>query len=124
MDYKIGDKFHVIIKGFSPTIASIDNITEREGEKFYHISFEEEYLFTLVQTVKENQLTEMIELYERNKDDLEPFMMMKSEEGDETAMETPSKKKDEIIVEVNEAAEINDENEVNFEVKAGTENTE
>lgn len=81
MDYKIGEKFHVIIPGFSPTVARIDNISDRNGDKFYHISFQEEHLYTICRVVSERALTEMIEMYDTNKNNLEDFMMSKNENG-------------------------------------------
>ncbi|HBX45993.1 MAG TPA: hypothetical protein DEG28_08955 [Porphyromonadaceae bacterium] len=77
MSYKIGDKFDVIIPGFSPTVARIDNITDKEDIRYYHISFQEEHFYTICRTVTERQLEEMIDTYDRNKDNLEPFMMKK-----------------------------------------------
>ena len=43
MKYKIGDKFNVIIPGFSPTVANIDNIKERPAPICtYKLDFEYE----------------------------------------------------------------------------------
>lgn len=120
MDYKIGDKFHVIIKGFSPTIARIDNITHKNGETFYHISFLEEHMFTIAKMVSEQALLEMIALYERNKNNLEPFMM-KGKNPNESGISEIEKDSDaEIITEVEvkeEDRDISSEGEVDFNVK-------
>lgn len=78
MSYKIGDRVNVIVPGFSPTSARIDNITEKNEQKFYHISFQEEYLYTICRTVSERELNRMIEMYEENKENLDSFMMKRN----------------------------------------------
>lgn len=75
MDFKIGETYHVIIPGFSPTVARIDNISERKGETFYYISFQEDHLYTICRVVSERALKEMIEKYDKNRDHLDDFMM-------------------------------------------------
>lgn len=79
MTYKIGDKFNVIISGFSPTVITIDNIKEKDGKTLYYISFQEERLFTLCRVVSAEYLDEIIDTYDKNKNNLQPFMMMKDD---------------------------------------------
>ncbi len=81
MSYKIGDRVNVVVPGFSPTMARIDNITQRNEQTFYHISFQEEYLYTICRTVSERELERMIEMYETNKDNPD-FFMRKRNFGD------------------------------------------
>ncbi len=38
MKYKIGDSFNVLIPGFLPTVAKIDNIKEMENKLMYYIT--------------------------------------------------------------------------------------
>lgn len=78
MSYKIGDRINVIIPGFSPTTARIDNITEKNEQTFYHISFQEEHLYTICRTVSERELLRMIEKYEDNRENLDSFMMKRN----------------------------------------------
>ncbi|KAF5050928.1 hypothetical protein [Petrimonas sulfuriphila] len=80
MKYKIGEKFNVIIPGISPTVVRIDNIIEKEGKAIYCISFHEERLFTLCKQVPEEVLEEFIDTYNRNKDNLEKFMMLSGDD--------------------------------------------
>ena len=92
MEFKIGEKFDVIIPGFSPTTARIDNVTERNGEKFYHISFQEEHLYTICRVVSERALEEMIDKFDKNKDHLDDFMMSKDDPSiGNTPEDTPKK---------------------------------
>lgn len=126
MDFKIGDKFDVIIPGFSPTKARIDNITERNGEKFYHISFQEEHLYTICRVVSERVLIDMIDMFNNNKDHLDDFMMSKDESSiDDFPTDSPEEQGgelDELGRESSSLSDINMDFESNsedkFEIKA------
>lgn len=63
MKYQIGDKFNVLIPGISPTVASIDNIREKDNKKEYYISYHEEWFYLLCKIVPEEVLDEIIENY-------------------------------------------------------------
>ena len=118
MKYKIGDKFHVIIPGFSPTLASIDNIKEQNGTAMYYISFSEEHLFTICRVLTERQMDEFIKKYEDNKHHLDDFMMLKSpqneiEKNNDISMSTSTQ----VIDELTKDAEISSETEVDFTIQ-------
>ncbi|MDO5524081.1 MAG: hypothetical protein Q4G48_08570 [Bacteroidia bacterium] len=61
MKYKIGDRFNVLVPGFSPTVARIDNIKEKDSKLMYYISFHEEWLFIICRIIPEEVLDEIIE---------------------------------------------------------------
>ncbi|KAF5050925.1 hypothetical protein DSECCO2_424360 [anaerobic digester metagenome] len=63
MKYKIGDSFNVLIPGFLPTVAKIDNIKEMENKLMYYISFHEEWLFLICKIIPEEVLDEIIGYY-------------------------------------------------------------
>ncbi|WP_436415300.1 hypothetical protein [Petrimonas sp.] len=118
MKYKIGDKFNVIIPGFSPTVANIDNIREKDGEFVYCISFQEERLFTLCREITEMVLDEIIDTYNKNKDNLDSFMVMAGkDDGDELKQPELNNKKYRGDI-VDEAQNITEENEVDFTMEA------
>lgn len=120
MNYKTGDKFNIIIPGFSPTVARIDNISEKDGETFYHISFQEEHLYTICRVVSERVFAEMIETYDKNKDNLEPFMMMREDfhQNNET---DENRTDDDSAPPKRNTADITSDASAKFEVKAETE---
>ncbi len=114
MKYKIGDKFNVIIPGFSPTVANIDNIKEKNGKIMYCISFHEERYFTLCREISEEVLDEFIDTYNKNKDRLDEFMLLAGkEEG--TGLRQPASDDEKYMGDLVEDAEnIAQENEVDF----------
>ncbi len=116
MKYKVGDKFNVIIPGFSPTTAKIDNIKEKNGEVFYYISFQEERLFTICRVVTEEYLDSIINSYDENKDNLEPFMMLN---GDESGSVKDRISKGERVLDdvINKDIDIKMESKVDFTMK-------
>lgn len=122
MNYKIGDKLNVIIPGFSPTIARIDNIVEKNGEMCYHISFQEEHLYTICRVVSERVLEEMIATYDKNRDNLEPFMLKK--DTDDAKPEKQPDKEDtgnhgsdiNMVSNVSDAFDVETKTDVNFTV--------
>ncbi len=63
MKYKIGDRFNVLVPGFLPTVAKIDNIKEKDNKTMFYISFHEEWLFLICRIVPEEVLDEMIDNY-------------------------------------------------------------
>lgn len=119
MDFKIGDKFNVIVPGFSPTIARVDNISERKGETFYHISFQEEHLYTICRVVSARAFEEMIEKYDQNKDHLDDFMMSKDEStiGNKPE-ETAPKKKGSTLDEIGSGASVSS---INMDLESNAE---
>lgn len=119
MKYKVGDKFNVIIPGFSPTVAKIDNIKEKEDKLMYYISFQEERFFTLCREITEEVLDEIIESYNKNKDNLEDFMMLAGNEN--TRIKHPvsddEKYRGDIV---EEAEDIAQDNEVDYTMEVET----
>lgn len=61
MKYKIGDKFNVLVPGFLPTVARIDNIEMNDNKPLFYISFHEEWLFIICRIIPEEVLDEIIE---------------------------------------------------------------
>ncbi|MDO5523413.1 MAG: hypothetical protein Q4G48_05140 [Bacteroidia bacterium] len=116
MKYKIGDKFNVIIPGFSPTVANIDNIKEKEGELMYCISFQEERFFTLCREITEKVLDEIIDAYNSNKDNLDEFMMLAGDEHTDTKPPVSDDKKYRSDI-VEEAQDIAQDNEIDFSME-------
>lgn len=114
MKYKIGDKFNVIIPGFSPTVANIDNIKEKEGEIMYYISFHEERHFTLCREVTEEVLDEIIDTYNKNKDRLEEFMMLAGNDKEAELKQPVSDDEKYVSDLVDEAKNITQESEIDF----------
>ena len=117
MKYKIGDKYNVIIPGISPTVARIDNTIEKEGKIIYCISFHEEKFFTLCQEVTEDVLDEYIDTYNKNKGNLEDFMML-SGDGKRAELKQPLPDDEKYTSDLTEEAkDIAQENVVDFTAK-------
>lgn len=75
MTYKIGESYDVLIPGFAPAKAFIDNIRSIDGQTYICFHFSDEYFYMFSRTVTAYTFTQYIIQRDKPISDVNPYQI-------------------------------------------------